>query len=45
MVKKSIFTFEDALSQIAHLRSEGKIFSTLEIFNVNELNELAKELI
>ena len=42
-IRSPFITFEDALSQIAHLRSEGEKFSTLEIFNVNELNELAKE--
>ena len=40
-IRSPFITFEDALSQIAHLRSEGEKFSTLEIFNVNELNELS----
>ena len=44
-IRSPFITFEDALSQIAHLRSEGEKFSTLEIFNVNELNELQKNII
>ena len=41
-IRSPFITFEDALSQIAHLRSEGEKFSGLQIFNVNELNELTQ---
>lgn len=41
-IRSPFITFEDALSQIAHLRSEGERFSGLQIFNVNELNQLTQ---